>query len=514
MNLTDRALAHRALRAAVEGGSADAIAAAAMDNIWPLYSAHFEELAAAIESLPGALLERSPVLRIVHRMTPVLARTTRPFKPLLYPGDARSMSEDELDILTLVQMVGFRLSGDVAAALVYARRLESRISQSRIDARDRTDGPLWFYHQQIGSTLLAAGDSAAALSQLATARQLGRLAPQPDAERMALGRIALAHAVRGSLDDADRALAELAAQRPVTAAHTASSSTTEHTARALIGVERMVPDAEDLLSRLEPYDSIELSWPFALLARTRALFALQRPDEAIEAVRLSSEAHPAQHGSFASDVIAAASIEGFWAIGARNRAASVAEASSRVGLLSRVAIVRHALLDSRLDTAGDELRRLTREAALGPGQRAELTLLSAWLEHERAGAVADTTARHVFRLATRDALRRVVATMPVQLMHDVGEALDPIDSTAFDAATLPLVHVDVPRRPELTRAELRVLRALSDHTTTTAIAAAFRVSPHTVKSQLTSVYRKLGCSSRGEAIRAAARLRIVAYDEA
>lgn len=179
MNLTDSARAIDALRSAVQSKNDERVAHAAMMNIWPLYSVHAAELVEAVEGLPSPVLERYPVLRILHRMTPVLARTSRPFKPLIYPDDARNMSPDELDIFTLVQMVAFRLSGDVAAAMIYARRLQDRIVEIRVESRERPDGPLWFYHQQIGSTLLAAGETAAALLEFTTARDLGRLSPRP-----------------------------------------------------------------------------------------------------------------------------------------------------------------------------------------------------------------------------------------------------------------------------------------------------------------------------------------------
>nr|WP_241747846.1 helix-turn-helix transcriptional regulator [Microbacterium aquimaris] len=65
-------------------------------------------------------------------------------------------------------------------------------------------------------------------------------------------------------------------------------------------------------------------------------------------------------------------------------------------------------------------------------------------------------------------------------------------------------------RPELTAGELRVLNALAQHDTTAAIASTFHVSPNTVKSQLASVYRKLGCSKRDDAVRIAARLNLLA----
>ncbi len=56
--------------------------------------------------------------------------------------------------------------------------------------------------------MLAAGDSGRALLEFATARQLGKFSGQEYAERMALARTALAHAIRGTLSEAERALAE------------------------------------------------------------------------------------------------------------------------------------------------------------------------------------------------------------------------------------------------------------------------------------------------------------------
>lgn len=52
----------------------------------------------------------------------------------------------------------------------------------------------------------------------------------------------------------------------------------------------------------------------------------------------------------------------------------------------------------------------------------------------------------------------------------------------------------------LTTAELRLIRMLPTHLTFPEIAAQLYVSRHTVKSQVKSVYRKLGVSSRGEAV--------------
>lgn len=509
MNFSDDLRARDELVRAQSSGQPDAIAAAAMSNIWPLYSAHFDLLAPAIEGLPASVLERYPVLRVVHRMTPILARTNRPFKPLIYPDDARALSPDDLDVLTLVQMIAFRFSGDVAAAMIYARRLEERILQIHTDSRERTDGPLWFYHQQVGSTHLAAGNSSRALLEFATARQLGKFSLQPDAERVALGRTALAQAIRGSLREAELDLAETLMQPDPTAAHLNSCVATEQTAKAIIAVERMDENVDEALSTLEPYGSIELTWPFALLARTRALLARQQVGEALEVIQLTAEAHPEQHGSFGLDVVNASRIQAHLVAGDVTAARRVADASSKAGLLTKLALTRLLIHENRLNSATRALQAVAADDGVGPVHRSEIYLLTAWVEVLRTDNLDALKAVHVAHLAEDAGLRRLLATMPSLLIERVRGLVADGLAERFEAGISGLGFIEVPRRPTLTEGELRVLHALPNHHTTAAIASAFHVSPNTVKTQLRSLYKKLGCSSRDEAIDVGTRLQIL-----
>ncbi len=507
MNFSDTARAREELERAMASLHAETIAKAAMANIWPLYSAHYALLTEAIDALPGSVLERYPVLRVVHPMTPVLAMQ-RPYKPLVYPDDARGMSPDEIDVLLLAQMVAFRLSGDVAAALIYAQRLEERIQQMHAQSRARADGPLWFLHLQIGSTYLAAGNSARALLEFASARQLGRLSNQTDAERLGLARIALAHALRGSVDDAERTLARAAGLPAPTAAHVNSTRTTERTAAALIAVERMSADVEARLAELEPYDSVEFTWPFALLARTRALLASRRPHEALEVIQLARDAHPAQHGSFASDVIVSKTIEALLEIGDEAAAHRIMETNGNPGMLTSIATVQLALREGNHDAAARELRRIAGLNDLWPNMRVKHLLLLAWLQLARKGAVDARLAADISRMAVSVNTRRLISTMPCQLIDEVRAQLTPEAREQFVLALADLEFSDIESRPALTNGERRVLAALSDHRTIAEIATAFHVSPNTIKSQLKSVYRKLRCTSREEAIEIAARFRV------
>ena len=73
-------------------------------------------------------------------------------------------------------------------------------------------------------------------------------------------------------------------------------------------------------------------------------------------------------------------------------------------------------------------------------------------------------------------------------------------------------HVD-DRREHLTPAELRLLPLLTTHLTFREIAAHLKVSRNTVKTQAICTYRKLGASSRSEAIQRAIELGLVERPE-
>lgn len=75
---------------------------------------------------------------------------------------------------------------------------------------------------------------------------------------------------------------------------------------------------------------------------------------------------------------------------------------------------------------------------------------------------------------------------------------------------LDLIRADVLGASSLTAAELRLLPCLLTHRSFREIGEQLQVSPHTVKSQAMSIYRKLGVSSRSQAIRRARQLGLLA----
>lgn len=498
---------------AVVSGHPRRIAEAAMAGIWPLFDSHYLALTAAIEKIPNAVLENYPVLWIMHRVNPVLTHRRPMFKPQVSSEALRSMTTDEIDMLTLAQMIAYRYSGDVTTAQAYASRLSDRIRSKGTQFRERPDGPLWFYHQQIGSTMLAAGETGAALTELATSHQIGQIGCRPDVQRLALSRIALAHAKRGSFEEAERILTDLPTHGESTSPYSEPSFFAEHTAAALVGAERMVDDIDALLARLEPFDSFQMTWPFALLARTRSLITRHRPEEALEYVYLSRDAHARQHGSLAADVMNAAEIDALWALGAKSEARAVALHGQRKGFLEASATVRLALADDCLDLAEAQLGRIAERRELAPAQYMERTLLAAWFCVAKTGSLDPVSAQRVVHIAQRRNARRMLSQVPQQVLAHVRSELDEETKASFDTAVTGVSHVRVPTRPKLTQGELRVLHTLRRGWTTAEIATQLHVSPNTIKSQLSSIYKKLSCSTRAEALQAAIGFQIVAPDD-
>lgn len=484
-----------------------------MAGIWPLFDNHYLALTAAIEQIPNSLLEDYPVLWVMHRVNPVLTHRRPMFKPKVSPESLRAMSTDEIDMLTLAQMIAYRYSGDVTAAQAYGTRLSDRIRSRGTRFRERADGPLWFYHQQIGSTMLAAGETGAALTELATSHQIGQIENRPDVQRLALSRIALAHAKRGSFEEAERILAELPRLTESTSPYCEPSYVAEHAAAALMGAERMVDDIDARLARLEPFDSFQMTWPYALLARTRSLITRHRPEEALEYVQLSRDAHPEQHGSLAIDVMNAASIDALWALGAKKQARSAALNGERKGFLEASAAVRLALADDRLDFADAHLGRMAEHRTLSPVEHTERILLTAWFSVARTGSLDSVSAQRVVHIAQRRNARRMLSQIPQQVLAHVRSELDEHAKLSFDATIAGLNHIRVETRPKLTQGELRVLHTLRRRQTTAEIAAQLHVSPNTIKSQLSSIYKKLSCSTRAEAVQAAIGFQLLTVDD-
>ncbi len=88
--------------------------------------------------------------------------------------------------------------------------------------------------------------------------------------------------------------------------------------------------------------------------------------------------------------------------------------------------------------------------------------------------------------------------------HDAAGLISELDTVAATLDAFPAVTLD--RAGHLTPAELRVLRLLPTHLSFREIGEHLFLSRHTVKTEAISTYRKLGVTSRSDAVRRAGEL--------
>jgi LuxR family maltose regulon positive regulatory protein len=147
---------------------------------------------------------------------------------------------------------------------------------------------------------------------------------------------------------------------------------------------------------------------------------------------------------------------------------------------------------------------------VSPRDTAELQLVCAVAHLRRGDVQAGCRAFMVALRLCDQGLLRPFAHVPSEDLRELCRL------TATDSARLaPALAHETGSAPvsllALTSAEEEVLTALAAGATTTRIAAHRGVSVNTVRTQVKSLYRKLGASDRSAALARAARLHLVAH---
>lgn len=134
-------------------------------------------------------------------------------------------------------------------------------------------------------------------------------------------------------------------------------------------------------------------------------------------------------------------------------------------------------------------------------------------EQDRASVLLSRGVAIASRSGAMLPFARQGATRMAQLIDRARELrLDPASQTLLDALDVAKERMRLATvQARLSDRELVVLERLREAAATRRLAALLHVSPNTVKSQLQSIYRKLGVSTRVEALRAASLLGL--FDE-
>ena len=263
------------------------------------------------------------------------------------------------------------------------------------------------------------------------------------------------------------------------------------------GVEQALADADLALNQLPP----ESAWvPVALLARGVAHALLGATDRATDDLTAAVETGLAA-GAVEEVYLAQAQLallaakQGAWGeAGATRGAAQALVDEAGLGdysssALAHVATARVALHEARQEDARAALTRAHRLRPLLDHGIPWVTV-QVGLELTRAHlALAEPGAARTVLTETE----RVLELRPHMgsLVEDARELRDRVAATSGSAGAWAM---------SLTGAELRLLPYLATHLTFPEIASRLFISRNTVKTEAVSIYRKLGVSSRSEAI--------------
>ena len=495
----DFRVAEAELAAANSSRDPERIAVAASRHFWPLLTQWPSDLESILASLPDVTLARHPILAALHPMAATLGVAEPPAVDRTTDDTAKRLQ------YLGVKMIAARRRGDLAAATGAADRLAATLSVPRVPSIAIARGAIPFTFAQISMTRLLAGDTLAALRAGMAARHLAEHDPASPVTRFALALTALAHAVRGSLAEAELALAQ-GQERPLGARwFAASTRAAERVTLELVGIERADPEAIQSLQGGDWNAEAGEFWPLALLARARAAILRGVPADALELVCVTVDA-PAPQGMVA-DVSISQRIEAHLALHDMAGARALAGQVRAPGLLTCVALAKVHLVGGDPARALAELRRPSAAHTLPPAQREEIQLLGVWIRADLSGSLDAADASAVARLVEGTARRRLLSvTLPVHVREAVEVHLRDDELALFRRSLkpLPALRNESPP-PPLSRSELRVLQALVDRASVDEIAQSLFVSRNTVKTQLRTAYRKLGAHTRDEAIAAAIR---------
>lgn len=284
-------------------------------------------------------------------------------------------------------------------------------------------------------------------------------------------------------------------------------------AEALLALDAFdFTSAAAALSDSVPFMQTNEYWPFITTARV--MTAIGNGHAAAEAERVGRDLETATPPPGAGDNIAteclAAQVAHAWlAAGEPAKAAAVLEvqradsphlAGARLSLLlategSEALGAAHALL--ALPGHTHRTRAETHTFAAAAALRGD-HLEQAWNWLSAATVAWDTYGprAHVMQLDARDR----AALMRFSRERQAVRSQQYLDAPEVHA------HGSIITGADLTPRERVVLAMLPEHAGSRGIAEALVVSPHTVKSQLRSIYRKLGVSSRASAVTVARRL--------
>ncbi|MBS9375533.1 LuxR family transcriptional regulator [Rhodococcus sp. B50] len=402
----------------------------------------------------------------------------------------------------LGQIVTLRKEGRFTEAASICDELASKSMSSSVEtpgAPAVSDAAFCF---QAGLTYFFAVRPHEAMGMLRRARAAGTGTPVGDDAAAVLG---LLHALRGEGPEARGAVSTDRSQRRDRSGSARLPYTAERVAAALLALDRLEPDvALDILVDVDASTAPGELWAFVLYAQGSLALLTRTPADGLRRIKAEIRKHPELHAGYNAVLVNAIRADLELALGDFDRAQNLIADS--MYLFTAPVHARMRLLTG--DPAGAEalVHHYGTDSNCTPRQAMELAVLGA------AAACAlgrDAEARpHLDRaiaLSQQTGLLRpftMISPLTARHLGALGVDLPIAVEATADTATYPKSKPVV----RLTPRERVVLEGLIAGRSARTIAKAEFVSVNTVKTQLRSLYRKLGVNSGKEAVIAARHL--------
>ncbi len=486
-----------------------------------LVGSHFGLLRSALRELPADLVESRPAIKAGRDLFVLLgAHPTIPADAL--PQEPAALeklgaTDEARDALAIgcIQSLMLRLAGEHDRAAEMTRRL-AHLVRGALESRPDDVGPqLPVMRLQWGITYQLAGAFAESAVELRLAHR-GALGQRVDfVARNAAGNSAMNWAVIGEPRRTEEWL-------ELEDAHPDPDGWLEPmvkvgglVARTLVALDRLdFAAAGRSLDELGEASEREELWPYITFAHCRYALATGQAYTGMAVLQRAVTSHSAaiRNGSAIARLMTSLEIDLRLALGEGNRALATLDAQAVEAPLVVATAARVHLLTGTPATALALCRKC--DWFSHPFTRTQLEVLLIEAAAHRALGEKAAAARawaHAGAIADRTGLLGTLATVPRDLIAGL-DAAAPLPSqaaAAFLASDAPEIYPAAVHHVELTEREHAVLVELAQGLSTLEIARKLFVSTNTVKSQLRSLYRKIGAHSRDEALEIAYRTGLI-----
>ena len=479
----------------------DLVDAALKNGGLALLSAHGPTLAALLQGIPTARLRQHPVIALAlgvmynarrqHRV-----RAVEMFAIALVGMQAAPRSSSDRALLRALESIARRLTGIGDGGVRAARSASGQLSELPTAEAGQLEALRGDLRVHLGVSLLYGGHPEEARAEFERA-VTG--AVRPSVELMAIGGVALTHALAGDVPDARRWIATAEERTWAQGIVNEYPGSMLRIAQARVALEDGDPAASiAFLDRVWPIiDTIE-HWPLLGAVRALADHASGRPEEGLARLRSLRSQRGAKMRSSRPAARALDATEAALALAAGDLVSARRLSVHRSdGADVRLAVARVALHDGDHERA---LRLVAETRPTTPDQRMAYLATSA------------VVLRRLDRRDECDALVRQVAAMQRALgLHTPLLLVADRDRDLFDHPYAEASAASAPSAapPRLTPREAIVLSELARTANVDEVAARLHVSPNTVKSQRRTLYRKLGVTRREDALAVAVAHRLL-----